>query len=297
MSRSRFVTKAGGFALRAIFARYQKLNALQAERKGERLGALAYRVSKKHRERAISNLRLAFPEWDDAQVEKTALEVMKHFGRVSVEFARSKSRSLTEVLESVVEVQGWEHLQPCLDSNSGVFCISGHFGAWERLADWLQAKGFRVAVIVRAADDPDLEAIVLDVRQAHGVQVMHRGNAIRQAMSHAKKGGLVGLLPDQNSSEIFVPFFGHPCGTVKGPAVLTIRTGVPLVPIYMYRVGPGKYRIVVEPPLQPIEGFEPEEGLTRAANLSLENAIRLAPEQYLWIHNRWKSARQRGLVP
>jgi len=115
-------------------------------------------------------------------------------------------------------------------------------------------------------------------------------------LAELRKNKLLGVLPDQNTDECFVPFFGHPTGTVLGPAVLHQRTGAVMLPAYCVRIGIGQYRVIVRPPidLQNIE--ENRELLAAEMNARLEEVIREYPEQYLWMHDRWKSARRAGLL-
>lgn len=293
--RRRIASKIGGRAFVSLQRWLESKSAAQAERIGERLGRMAFRVSKKHRNRAIENLTRAFPEKDAAEIRILAEGVLVHFGRTMADFMRAGARTKEEVLDSI-EVEGLEHMDAARRAGTGGLLIGAHFGNWERLAHATVLLGYPVSVIVRDANDPAMNELVERLRQATGVGLISRGDAAVPTLKRLKRNEFVGLLPDQNSDEIYVPFFGVPCGTVTGPAVLSLRSGAPLLPMYCVRTGPCKYRVWIEPPLEPEPGFEPVEGLTRAINRSLEAAIRQYPEQYLWIHNRWKSAKRRGLV-
>lgn len=283
------------WAFKRLQAWMIKKTPIEAEESGAKLGRLAFKLSKKHRERGLENIRRAFPEMTPEQQLETTKGVLEHFGRVMADFVRAPVRTSEEVLASI-EAEGVEHLENAMAAGKGVILIGGHFGNWERLAHWVSAKGYVVSVVARDANDPEMNQLVIGLREAAGVTVISRGDSIGPIMELLGRNEMIGLLPDQNSEEIFVPFFGVPCGTVKGPAVISRRTGAPCIPIYCPRVGPDRYKMIIEPPLQPEEGFGTVEGLTRAVNHSLENIIRRYPDQYLWIHNRWKSAKKRGLV-
>lgn len=293
--RKDFERRAGFLAFQMAEKSFLKKTTLEAERTGERLGMLVYRLSKKHRRRALSNLKLAMPELSERDRDQLARRIFKHFGRITADFVQSPKRTDAEVLDSA-EIIGAEHLDNALSLGRGVILITGHFGNWERAAHCVAAKGYRLSVVARDANDSDLNRHVLRIREAHGVEVLSRGNAARGILSRLKKNEIVAILPDQNSEDMFVPFFGHPCGTVTGPAVIHRRTEAPILMVFSTWVAPGRYRMEVLPPLQALDGFEPIEGMTRAINLALENAIRRTPEQWLWFHNRWKSAAKRGLV-
>jgi Kdo2-lipid IVA lauroyltransferase/acyltransferase len=127
------------------------------------------------------------------------------------------------------------------------------------------------------------------------MQVLSRGSAAREIIKRLKAGEVVGLLPDQNADDAFIPFFGKPAGTVLGPAVLHIKTKAPLLPSCCIRTGPGTYKVIFFEPIRQLENETAEELMTRI-NAVLEKMIRIAPEQYLWMHDRWRNARRKGLL-
>ena len=221
--------------------------------------------------------------------------VFAHFGMSMADFIRAGKRSKEEVLSSITP-EGFDSIEQLLKEGKGIIIVTGHFGYWERLAQFIALQGHPFSVIVRDVNDPATNQLVLEMRTAAGVSSISRGNAARAVLTRLRKNELVGILPDQNSGDIFVPFFGKPCGTFVGPAVLGERAGAPLVPVYCYRTGPGKYHAVVKPKLEPEPGYDRIEGLMRAVNQSLEDIVREHPEQYLWMHDRWKSARKEGLL-
>jgi KDO2-lipid IV(A) lauroyltransferase len=128
--------------------------------------------------------------------------------------------------------------------------------------------------------------------------MLSRGNAMRAILEALKKNRSVALLADQNSQEATIRFFGKPCGTVLGPAVLHLRTGAPIVLSFSPRIGPGRYRMITDEPLD-FTGQDPKpspEEIMQRIHDRYEEVIRQYPEQWLWFHDRWKSARQRGLL-
>jgi KDO2-lipid IV(A) lauroyltransferase len=269
-------------------------NIAQAERRGEKLANVLYRLDKKHRERTKSNLAMAFPEMEPAKREELALEVYRHFGRVTADFMRTPLRTDEEV--NSAEVYGREHLEWAHSQGKGVMIITAHYGNWERFAHWFTVNGYTLNVVARGANQGAVTEKMTALRNQAGAEVMGRGNAARAILGKLKSGDLVGILNDQNNGDIFVPFFGKPCGTALGPAVLHLRTGAPLLPCYFTRLGPGKYRAdFLEPVLAKDFGSD-QERITAGLNLILEGQIRKHPEQWLWLHDRWKSARQRGLI-
>ena len=297
LSRKELEGRAGALALRKVQRWLSKKNLSQAETIGERLGRLAFRLAKSRRTRTISNLALAFPEKGESERFNIARGVFEHFGRVMCDFVRTESRSEEEVLGSIT-VEGHEHLERARAMGKGVIVVTAHFGNWERMGQYMTLTGDSpFNVIVRDAANNDLNNLVFQMRTAAGLGTISRGNAARSVLTSLKRNEIVGILPDQNAWDTtFLPFFGIPCGTVLGPAVLGERAGAPLVPIWCVRTGPGKFKFILEEPLKPEAGFDNAEGLMRSYNRALERVVREYPEQYLWMHDRWKSARQEGLT-
>ena len=290
--RRQFNNRLGTFAFKSALRWMANKDALQAERSGQKLGRFAMRFARKQREQAFYNLELAFPEQSPEWRAATVQATFEHFGMLATDFLRTPQRTDEEVMASMTE-NGFHNFQKALDQGKGVLAITAHFGNWERMAQYSRAMGFPLAVVARDANDQALNQMVLDLRRSVGLEVLSRGNAARAVIERLRDQKLVAVLPDQNSSESFLPFFGKPCGTVLGPAVLHLRTGAPLITAYCHRVGPGKYQVDVGPEL---EHDGTPEGIMTLANQALEETIRKHPEQYLWLHDRWRSARRKGLV-
>ena len=274
---------------------FARRDAAGAERLGERLGQLAYRLDGKHRARAESNLRLAFPERDAAWATATARESFLHFGRLTADLARSPSRTAEEVLRTMEVDDEGRRLFEAAQGRGAIFC-TGHLGNWERAAHWVTAQGFKLSVVMRHANQPVLQERVERLRRASGIELLSRGDAAMGMLRRLRRAEFVAVLPDQNASEAFVPFFGHPTGTVVGPAVMARRTGALILPGFVLRTGPGRYRLRVSEPFDPgASDLDPTETMAWYYR-NLEAAVREAPEQYLWMHDRWKSARRRRLL-
>ena len=283
-----------GWAFDRTLRRFAHRDAAGAERMGERLGLLAYRLDRKHRTRAEANLRLAFPEHPEAWAIETARASFVHFGRLAGDLARSPARDNAEVLETMTMTpEATAHFVATQGPRGAIFC-TGHLGNWERAAHWVTASGFRLSVVMRPVNQPALQERVEGLRRASGIDLLTRGDAAVGMLRKLRRGEFVAVLPDQNADDAFVPFFGLPTGTVVGPAVMAKRTGSFLLPAFCLRTGPGRYRMDVHPPLDTqISNLDPVETMAIYYQ-ALEAAVRAAPEQYLWMHDRWKSARRKG---
>lgn len=291
--RKVILNNASNFAFAFGQRAFLKKDIAAAERRGERLALLWYKFDKKHRERTFSNLKMAFPEWTEEQCRATAEGVFRHFGRVTADFMRTPIRTKEEVLSA--EVVGREHLEQAYALGKGVLIITAHYGNWERFAHWFNASGYKLNVVARDANQGGVTDKMTALREAAGSTVLSRGNSARLILGRLKSKELVGILNDQNNGDCFVPFFGKPCGTALGPAVLHLRTGAPLIPCYFTRLGPGQYRAEFHEAVTG-EDFERDQiKITAHLNEILESVVRKNPEQWLWMHDRWKSARQRGL--
>jgi len=290
--------KLGAVAFRLAKRFVGKRDPLKAERIGAKLGRIGFKYATKHRTRALKNLALCYPELSESERHAMAIRCFEHFGMLAADFLRTEHRTMEEVEKSIVEVEGWEHAEAATELHKGVIGLTGHFGNWERFAVFSNLRGRRVYAVQRDADDPGLNREMTALREKSGIEVLSRGNAIRIMLRALSEDKLVAVLADQNCAESFVPFFGMPTGTVLGPAVLHRRTGAPIVPAFCVRVGPNQFKVIILPALTPKEGVDdPSEAIAASMNDALESVIRRYPEQWLWLHDRWKSARRRGLVP
>ena len=284
-----------GWVFDTTLRRYARRDAAAAERAGERFGLLAYRLDKKHRTRAEKNLRLAFPERPESWAVETARESFLHFGRLAGDLMRAPARSDAEVLANMGVPEKLDAFFDHAKDRGIIFC-TGHMGNWERAAHWVTARGHKLSVVMRPVDQPVVQARVEALRRAAGIELLSRGDAAMGMLRRLRRGECIAVLPDQNADDAFVPFFGHPTGTVLGPAVMAKRANALIVPAFCLRTGPGRYRFAVQDPLDgATTSLDPTEIMARYYQ-ALESACREAPEQYLWMHDRWKSARRKRLL-
>ncbi len=296
--KRRATYRAGGCVVAFGTWLAEKFPQRWTDRWGMWLGRLGRLISRKHRERTESNLRMCYPDWSDEQVTRTAKRVFEHFGKTAMRFLRGVRTSDEEVLSSI-DPHGIEHLDEALALGKGVLMVSAHFGNWERGVHYLALKGYKVSVVARDANDAEANALINRKRNAQGVEVFSRGSAAREIITRLKNNECVGILPDQNSNEVFVPFFGKLAGTVTGPAVFHLRTGAPIIGTFCSEKPDGRYHgeiVKLEIPEATGDKDEDVRRITAAINEMIENAVRKHPEQWLWMHDRWKAARNQGLL-
>jgi KDO2-lipid IV(A) lauroyltransferase len=270
-----------------------RLDRPAAMRLGAGLGRLAYRVARRQRRYADRNLRLAYGDALSAP-DRDALvrAVFEHFGRTIVDFLRGPSLT-PGALDRLVACDGWERVEAARAAGRGLILLTAHLGNWELLGRWLAARGLKLTVVAREPADPVLGGYLRAMREGAGFAVLDKGTSARELLGVLRRGEVVSLLPDQNSGDVFVPFFGVPAGTVAGPASLALHTGAALLPTYCVRQPDHTYRVEVLPPI-PVEATGDRAAdvarVTAEANRVLEAVVRRYPDQWLWLHNRWKSA-------
>ncbi|MFM9874718.1 MAG: lysophospholipid acyltransferase family protein [Fimbriimonadaceae bacterium] len=294
--KKKFLGKVAEAFMNFMLRRVRGKNPEQVEKLGEKYGRIMWRFAGKRRKRTIDNLKLAFPEKSQSEIEKIGQGVFIHFGRISTDFLAGAHRSQQEFEDSTTII-GREYLDSALAAGKGVLLITGHYGNWERASAWSSLVGYKLNVIARDADDQGVNTIVNDLRRKPGTTVIPRGQAARQVLQKLRANEIVGILPDQNASDIFIPFFGHPAGTALGPGVFHQRTGATIVPVVCVYDSTNHYTLTFFPPLEPILPEDtPGEGLMRAIHTWLEERIREHPDQWLWMHDRWRNARRKGLL-
>ena len=262
---------------------------------GSLLGGAARRVSTKEMRRARRHLQIAFPELDDPEIKRLLKATMRHLGRTAAETLWLLHASAAEV-DALCEIQGQEHLFNALEKGRGAVLITGHLGNWELFNARLGTAGIPMTVAVREAYDERIDALATMLRSRFGSEVVHRGRSAGNRLFEALNGNRVnGLLIDQDIRDIpgiHVPFFGQPALTPVGAAQLALKAGCPIVPAFSHRGPDGHHLAEVFPPLpHPKSGSREEQirELTAAATASIEAQIRRYPEQWVWMHRRWRT--------
>lgn len=258
------------------------------------LGRFIYRFAARPRGFARRNLRLAYGgAMTEREREALVRNVFVHFAKTMLDFVRGPALSREGLDRIIVSVEGWESGRAALDSGRGLIFLTAHLGNWELLGRWLAAQGIPLTVVAREPGDPAFGGYVRSLRENAGFAVLSKGASARELLGALRRGEAIVLLPDQNSGDLFVPFFGVPAGTVAGPASLALHTGAPLLPSYCVRQPDDTYKIIFLPPIPAEPTGDRAADVTRVmgeANRVLESVVRQFPEQWLWLHDRWRSA-------
>ena len=256
----------------------------------------------KMRKTAEVNLRLAFPEWSEEQRRSVLRKMTRNLGWMAVEFARfPKYRK--ENIADVVVLDGHENFLAGQKCGRGVVFLTGHIGAWELSSYAHGLYGYPLHYMARPLDNRPLDAMVNRYRGRSGNQPIYKNESARVMLRVLKEAGTVGILADQNTMPqegVWVDFFGTPACTSTGIARVALHTGAAVVPGYaVWDEGLEKYRLRFEPPLELARSGDTErdvvENTARFAKV-IEGIIRKYPDQWVWVHARWKN-RPKGERP
>jgi Kdo2-lipid IVA lauroyltransferase/acyltransferase len=259
---------------------------------GAVIGWLAYHLARTERQRALASLHVAFPQSPDNHQMARASFV--HLGRVAGESLGA--RAIDADIETWVDwpAPSRAAFDAALRRGKGMVFVTGHVGHWELLARRVALAGYDTNVVGKETWDPRLTDSIESHRARAGVNTIWRAApaAPRQILRALRRNGCLGLLIDQDTDvqSVWVPFFGRPAKTPRGAADLVLRTGAAAIVGFCTRIAPSRYRLEVrEVPLPDMQGETAVVELTRRFNEAIEVAIRAAPEQWVWLHQRWKS--------
>jgi len=264
---------------------------------GRRLGDALWWLLPGRRRVTLDNLERSFGrEVSPAKLRRLGRRSFQHVGMNVIEACRYFLRP-TDVMLSRVRVEGGEHFRAAAAQGRGVLILTAHYGNWELLAAAHSLSGLPLSIVVRPLDHPLLDDLAARFRRRSGAELIIKRQAVREVLQALRRQRMVGILLDQNATRaegVFVPFFGVPASTSKGLAVLALRTGAPVVPAFLRRDPDGRGHCVdVGAPIPP-----PPDGdvatYTATFNQVLEATIRRAPEQWLWMHARWRTQPREG---
>ena len=291
--RSEFRNRAEALVVSALGGILSRVSPERTEAAGRRLGLAYRRVDRRRRDLAHANIAHAFPEKTSTEVDALARAVFAHFGALALELLHAAGRPVDEIVARV-EFPDAELAREAHRSGRGVFFLTAHLGNWEYSALRMAAAGVQASVVARPLDNPLLDARLTAFRTSNGNAILEKRDAARGMLRLLRSGGVLGVLADQHVGPPDggpVPFFGRPAWTTTALARIVERTEALVLPAAAVRVGPARWRLVLEPLLD-VRTLPPEERevapLTARFNVILEQMIRRHPEQWLWLHNRWR---------
>jgi len=262
---------------------------------GGGLARLLYLSLPKLRHTSNVNLRIAFPEWSDTQRKAIERAMVRNLGWMAAEFARFP-RYTKENISQVVLLDGNENFLAGQRRGKGVLFLTGHIGAWE-LSSFAHALfGYPLHYMARPIENRRIDALVNAYRRASGNQPIFKNESARVMLKILKEAGTIGILADQNTlphEGVFVDFFGKLACTTAGIARVALHTDAAVVPGYMvWDTSLQKYRLRFEPPIELVRTGDLEHDVmanTQKFAKIIEAIIRKCPEQWVWVHGRWKT--------
>ena len=270
---------------------------------GRQLGRMAFYMDWGHRKTSLENLRTAFKqEKTEQELYAIAQRTFQNLGMMAVEFFRIP-RMGVETFKKNVRIEGLGKALGLLEKKKGGLLLIGHFGNWELMGLMSRVIGNPIMVIAKPMKKNRwVDEFITKIRNAAGLEVISNVKASRKVVKALSQNRVVGILIDQRakrSEGVWADFFGRKAPTTPGLAVLAMKTGAPVLPVFMIRNGFQKHRLIIQEPLELIHTGDIQkdvEANTQLFNHTLESMVRQYPDQWFWVHRRWerkKRVRQR----
>ena len=262
---------------------------------GAMCGLSAWRLMARDRHRIFRHLTLVYgSQLSPEEKHKIGRSFFVNSGKNFADVVRFKKHYATEI-KPLVEVEGLEHFDQAYKQGKGLVGITGHLGNFELLAVHIASLGYEIAVIGRELYDPRLDRLLVENRRSLGLTNIATTDSPRRYLTWLKAGKALGVLIDTDSWRVrnmFIPAFGRLARTPVGQSLVGLRAGAAFVPMACLRTAENKYRIVIKPPVETDPNLSSEQAVydvTCRCTNALEEIIRSAPDQWIWLHNRWRS--------
>ena len=262
---------------------------------GAGIGRVAFALTPRLRRAGHRNLALAFPQKTEAERDQILRKLYRNLGWLLAEFCQMPGYSRNQA-ERFIRYEGLEHYLSARDRGKGVLILTGHLGAWELSSFFHSLMGYPMSIVIRRLDNPRVDQLVNGIRCLHGNHVLHKDDFARGLLASMRRGETVGILMDTNMTPpqgTFVDFFGHPACTGSGMARVAMKTGAQVLPGFLlWEESSQQYVLRFGEPLSLTSSGDVEADAV--ANTALftrviEDSIRQYPDQWLWVHRRWKT--------
>ncbi len=294
--RNDWVDRLQYLALRIVSMALHSFPVETNLRTAQFLGSLLYAFDKKHRDRALGNLRRCFPEDDERKRDRMARRSMQQMIMLFVEVLFTTRLIRLNTWTKYVELDNFrEVIALLLRPGQGLIMLTGHYGNWEVLGYVLATLGFETTSIARPLDNRYVNRWLMGVREKRGQRIIDKTGATAEVTDVLAAGGTVGFIADQNAGRkgLFVDFFGRKASTYKSIGLLAMEYRVPVVIGYARRRDDRfRFSVGVQDIIYPEDWAEqpdPLRYITQRYTRGIENFVRTDPGQYLWVHRRWKT--------
>ncbi len=266
-----------------------------ARKAGAWIGSLAHGFFPRLRAVGQQNLSMALPETSLAEREAILLRLYRHLGWLLAEFCQMP-RYTPENTQRFLRYDGLEHFLAAERRGNGVLIVTGHLGAWELSSFYHSLMGHPMSMVIRRLDNARVDALVNRIRCLHGNQVLHKDDFARGLLGAMRQGRSVGILMDTNMTPpqgVFVPYFGKLACTASGLARVALKTDAAVLPGFLlWREQEQRYVLTFDEPFTLIRTGDDEGDVianTAQFTAAIERYARAYPDQWLWVHRRWKT--------
>ncbi|MDE1162535.1 MAG: lysophospholipid acyltransferase family protein [Acidobacteriaceae bacterium] len=284
------------WALRALVGGVGLLPRGVARAVGAGLGAVALKSSSRLRRVGMRNLEIAFPEKSETERDQILRKEFRSLGWQVAEFCKMSGYTREAAQKFVRYDEGMERFLAAEAKGKGVLVLTAHLGAWELSSFFHSLMGHPMSMVIRRLDNPRVDAFVDRIRSLHGNKALHKDDFARGLLSAMKRGETVGILMDTNMTPpqgVFVPFFGHQACTASGLARVAMHSGAAVLPGFLaWHEDEQKYVLHFGHEIELSRTGDSDADIvanTAKFTATLEQYIRQYPEQWLWVHRRWKT--------
>jgi KDO2-lipid IV(A) lauroyltransferase len=286
-------------AMRALFWLLRVLPRGAALGLGSGAARLTFRVLGSRLRSGMRSLEIAFPEMDTAERKRILRASVENIGRTAVEFAKFRPSAADESKQNIefdFDAEEFQAYKNAKAEGRGVLMPTAHIGNWELLLSGFALQYEPIYFMARELDNPLIDKMFADIRAGFGNRQFYKSDSAKEVLKALKRGESVGVLPDVNvdlREGIFVPYFGELACTTAGVARLAIHANALILPMFaIWDEGTGKYTVHNGRPIElPNSGDREQDvySITAAVTAEIEKIVREFPEQWLWIHRRWKT--------
>nr|HID57664.1 lauroyl acyltransferase [Desulfobacterales bacterium] len=258
------------------------------------LGLVFFHLDRRHRKIVLTNLTRAFSRtMTQAEIYRLGRMVFENLCQIPFEmgfFLRLNHRNFQKYFSFI----GFSNLDSAYQKNKGVLCLTAHIGNWELLSGIPAMLGYPLSMVVRPLDFKPMDNFMKKFRTRSGGKLIPKNSSMRMILNSLKRGELVGMLLDQNVDwydGVFVRYFGRPACTNKGLALVALKTGAPVVPVFLIRDGK-RFILHCEPQVSLVRTGDKTKDIeinTERFTSIIESFVRRYPEQWFWVHQRWKT--------
>ena len=261
---------------------------------GRAWGFFFARIVRRRRAEILEALARSLPDKTPEERNRIATRAYENSGMVAIEVLRMAVEPTTALAGRVDPGSTFEAIRRESENGKGMLLISAHLDNWEVLAAATAAGGFKTAIVVKSLKPASLNNFIIQARERYGTLVLQRKGAMRSILRHLRNGGILGFMMDQNTKRnegVFVDFLGRPACTTLGLAQLAVMTGVRAMPVFLVRKPGGQHLMIHGEPIDPPADLSETEvtKYTQKAVDSVASAVRAHPEQWIWMHRRWRT--------